>query len=102
MTGVGTGVWSIAAMYAVGGPSVSMGNPASRRGESVGRLPASQEPLGKIYPLGEFRYLPPQLFDSRQQLLTLRRGLRRRDRTVTEPLGERFPQRRQGDHPHEK
>src|SRR2546426_12624564 len=33
-----------------------------------------QEPLRKIHPLREFRHLPPQIFDRRDELLVLRVG----------------------------
>src|SRR5512143_827739 len=83
----GIGVWSIVAMYAVAVAPVSTGNLRSLR---------------KIYPLREFRHLPAQLIHGREQFLAFRGGHRGRHRTVTEPLGECLPERRQGDHPEEE
>src|SRR5512142_2113901 len=101
--GVGAGVCvisSIAFIYAVLDTSVSSGNRRPRR-QLFRRLLFCQEPLGKIYPLGQFRHLPPQFFDRGAQFLmipTLRLPLG----AQAHPLGVRLAHRRQRDHPGEK
>ncbi|HET9709380.1 MAG TPA: hypothetical protein VFP39_13875, partial [Gemmatimonadales bacterium] len=87
-------------IYAVLDCDVSSGNRSSRR-ESFPSLLLGQEPFGKIYPLGQFRYLPPHFLNGGAQFLGIPH-LAFVLRPLSQTLGVRLAHRRQRDHPGKK
>src|SRR5213592_3180778 len=67
----------------------------------LGDLLLTEEPLGKIYSLRQFRHLPAQLLDAFDQFRMVFAGSPGGG-TVPQSLGEGLPDRRERDHPGEK